>query len=77
MRYRMADFLKIILDMNVDGTLSLKEGLLAAGLAAAVILAAVFVVLRLLERSHIRKTSIFRVKKNKYKSRLGKKNIKY
>ena len=51
----MADFLKNILDMNVDGTLSLKEGLLAAGLAAAVILAAVFVVLRLMERSHIRK----------------------
>lgn len=73
----MADFLKKILDMNVDGTLSLKEGLLAAGLALAVIFAVIFVVHKSLERSHIRKTSIFRVKKNKYKSRLGKKNIKY
>ena len=73
----MADFLKNILDMNVDGTLSLKEGLLAAGLVLAVIFAVIFVVHKSLERSHIRKTSIFRVKKNKYKSRLGKKNIKY
>ena len=57
--------------------LTLKEGIIAAVLALAVLLAVFFAVAKVLERIHIRKTSIFRVKKNKYKSRLGKKKIKY
>ena len=57
--------------------LTLKEGMIAAVLALAVLLTVFFAVAKVLERIHIRKTSIFRVKKNKYKSRLGKKKIKY
>lgn len=54
-----------------------NEGMVLVGVAIIAIIAIIFIILRLVERSHIRKTSIFRVKKNKYKSRLGKKNIKY
>ncbi len=73
----MAEFAEKYLGMNMDGMLTLKEGLIAAGLVIVLLLALFLVVRGLAERSHIRKTSIFRVKKNKYKSRLGKKNIKY
>jgi len=73
----MAEFAEKYLGMNIDGTLSLKEGLVIAGLVIVLLLALFLVIHKLTERSHIRKTSIFRVKKNKYKSRLGKKNIKY
>ncbi len=73
----MTEFFMNFLDANQDGILSVKEGLIAAAVAVVLLLAVIFVVLRIIERSHIRKTSIFRVKKNKYKSRLGKKNIKY
>ena len=65
------------LGFQADGTLTGKEGMIAAVLALAVLLVVFFAVAKILERIHIRKTSIFRVKKNKYKSRLGKKNIKY
>lgn len=54
-----------------------NEGMVYVGVAIVAVIAIIFIILRLVERSHIRKTSIFRVKKNKYKSRLGKKNIKY
>lgn len=54
-----------------------NEGMVLVGVAIVAVIAIIFIILRLVERSHIRKTSIFRVKKNKYKSRLGKKNIKY
>ncbi len=54
-----------------------NEGMVLLGAAIVAVIVIIFIILRLVERSHIRKTSIFRVKKNKYKSRLGKKNIKY
>lgn len=54
-----------------------NEGIVYVGAAIVAVIVIIFIILRLVERSHIRKTSIFRVKKNKYKSRLGKKNIKY
>ena len=60
-----------------DGIWTGKEGILAAAAVIAALLVLLFVVRLIAERIHIRKTSIFRVKKNKYKSRLGKKNIKY
>lgn len=73
----MTDFFVNLLDWDKDGVLSAKEGLAAAAAVLLVVLAVIFLLLRLVERNHIRKTSIFRVKKNKYKSRLGKKNVKY
>lgn len=73
----MTGFAEKYLGFQTDGTLTMKEGMIAAALALAVLLAVFFIVAKILERIHIRKTSIFRVKKNKYKSRLGKKNIKY
>ena len=73
----MTDFFVNLLDWNRDGALSAKESLAAAAAVLVFVLAVVFAAFRLAERSHIRKTSIFRVKKNRYKSRLGKKNIKY
>lgn len=73
----MIGFAERYLGFQVDGVLTLKEGIIAAVLALAVLLAVFLVVTKILERIHIRRTSIFRVKKNKYKSRLGKKNIKY
>ena len=60
-----------------DGIWTGKEGILAAAAVIAALLVLLFVVRLIAERIHIRKTSIFRVKKNKYKSRLGKKNIKF
>ena len=58
-----------------DGIITMEEGLAAAAVIVALLI--VFFVVRMIaERRHIRKTSIFRVKKNRYKSRLGKK-IKY
>ncbi len=73
----MIGFAEKYLGFHADGTLTGREGIVAAVLALAALLAVFFVVAKILERIHIRKTSIFRVKKNKYKSRLGKKNIKY
>lgn len=73
----MIGFAEKYLEIQMDGTLTMKEGIFAAALALAVLLAVCFVTAKILERIHIRKTSIFRVKKNKYKSRLGKKKIKY
>ncbi|MBQ8563656.1 MAG: hypothetical protein IJ443_07185 [Firmicutes bacterium] len=73
----MIGFAEKYLGMQLDGIFTWKEGIIAAVLAMVVLLAVFFVVRKILERSHIRKTSIFRVKKNKYKSRLGKNNIKY
>lgn len=73
----MTSFAEKYLGFQADGILTMKEGLIMAGAALAALLAVFFVVVKILERIHIRKTSIFRVKKNKYKSRLGKKNIKY
>ena len=61
----------------LDGVWSMKEGLMAGAAALAALLLVFFIVRKILERNYIRKNSIFRVKKNKYKSRLGKKNIKY
>ena len=72
-RCAMIGFAEKYLGFQADGTLTGKEGMIAAVLALAVF----FAVAKILERIHIRKTSIFRVKKNKYKSRLGKKNIKF
>ena len=63
--------------VEVDGILTVKEGVMAGAAALLALLLVFFIVHKILERSYIRKTSIFRVKKNKYKSRLGKKNIKY
>jgi hypothetical protein len=76
-RWIMIGFAEKYLGFQADGTLTGKEGMIAAVLALAVLLVVFFAVAKILERIHIRKTSIFRVKKNKYKSRLGKKNIKY
>ena len=73
----MKNFFMNLLDRNKDGLLSGKESIIVAGAAIVLLLALIFLVFRLAERNQIRKTSIFRVKKNKYKSRLGKKNIKY
>ena len=73
----MAELAETYLGVSVDGVWSLKEGLMAGAAALAALLLVFFVVQKILERNYIRKNSIFRVKKNKYKSRLGKKNIKY
>lgn len=73
----MAELAEKYLGITVDGVMSLKEGVMAGAAALAVLFLVFFVVRKILERNYIRKNSIFRVKKNKYKSRLGKKNIKY
>lgn len=73
----MIGFAEKYLGFQADGILTMKEGAVTAVLALTALLAVFLLVGKILERRHIRKTSIFRVKKNKYKSRLGKKNIKY
>jgi hypothetical protein len=73
----MAELVGKFPGVEVDGILTVKEGIMAGAAALLALLLVFFIVHKILERSYIRKTSIFRVKKNKYKSRLGKKNIKY
>lgn len=73
----MAELAEKYLGEIMNGTFTSRELLIAGGAVLLAVLLAVWVIKKIAERSHIKKTSIFRVKKNKYKSRLGKKNIKY
>ena len=63
------------LGIEADGILTVREGLLMA--AVLVLLLLVILVRGLVQRAERRKHAIFSNSKNKYKSRLGKKNIKY
>ncbi|MCI6011267.1 MAG: hypothetical protein PUK54_07940 [Firmicutes bacterium] len=63
--------------IQIDGVWSVQEGLLCAAAAVLAVLILVVVIKRLTERAERRKHAIFSNSRNKYKSRLGKKNIKY
>ena len=65
------------LGIEADGILTVREGLLMAAAAVLVLLLLVILVRGLVQRAERRKHAIFSNSKNKYKSRLGKKNIKY
>lgn len=65
------------LGIAADGVLTVREGLLIAAAAVLVLLLLVILVRGLVQRAKRRKHAIFSNSKNKYKSRLGKKNIKY
>lgn len=65
------------LGIAADGVLTMREGLLIAATAVLVLLLLVMLVRGLVQRAKRRKHAIFSNSKNKYKSRLGKKNIKY
>ncbi|MGN0713876.1 MAG: hypothetical protein ACI4LJ_08825 [Anaerovoracaceae bacterium] len=65
------------LGIAADGVLTMREGLLMAAAAVLVLLLLVTLIRGLMHRAERRKHAIFSNSKNKYKSRLGKKNIKY
>lgn len=62
------------LGIQLDGVLSVQEGLLLAAAAVALLLIVVIAVRGLMQRVERKKHAIFSNSKNKYKSRLGKKN---
>lgn len=76
----MAGFLEKYLGILFDGEVTVKEGLfIAIGIMVVLIFLTVLInsIIGIVNRSKRKKTAIFSNKKNKYKSRLGKKNIKY
>ena len=78
-RFEEKDMITIAekLGIAADGILTVREGLLMAAAAVLVLLLLVILVRGLVQRAERRKHAIFSNSKNKYKSRLGKKNIKY
>lgn len=76
----MIKFAENYMGVVADGNLTVREGLicgLLAVLALLLIVGAVMIIRSAVTHRKQKKNSIFRNKKNKYKSRLGKKNIKY
>ena len=76
----MIEFAENYLKIEADGNLTMREFLICAALLvlALLIVAIVISIIKgIMTRTYQKKHSIFRNKKNKYKSRLGKKNIKY
>lgn len=76
----MIEFLETYLKIDFDGQLTVREGLFAAILVVfCLLLLAVLgnIIKNAILRSRQKKNAIFSNKKNRYKSRLGKKNIKY
>ena len=73
----MKELLKTYLEVNFDGQLTVREGLLAA-IFAVICLLLIAIIGNLIKNAAIRarqkKNAIFSNKKNRYKSRLGKKN---
>ena len=74
----MIDFVKTNLTgITATGELSQSERMWILGGGAAVLVLAAWLIRKLVLRRQRRKNAIFSNSKNKYKSRLGKKNIKY
>ena len=76
----MKEFLETYLKISFDGQLTVREGLFAA-IFLVICLLVLAIIGNLIKnaviRSRQKKKAIFSNKKNRYKSRLGKKNIKY
>jgi len=73
----MVTFLETYLGICPDGVWTVKEGIFAGAAGLVVLLVAAGIIRGLVSRRQRKKYAIFSNTKNKYKSRLGKKNIKY
>ena len=69
----MKQFLEERLNIAADGILHVNE-IIALAIVAVVILLVVLLVRDKLKKHRNKETTIFRHRKNRYKSRLGKKN---
>lgn len=76
----MTVFLEQYLGIVFDGELTVREGLIIAIVAVLILLVLAVMINAIrakIARSRRKKDAIFSNQKNKYKSRLGKKHIKY
>lgn len=69
----MKRFFEERLNIAIDGTLHINE-VIALAIVAVFVLLIIFTVRDAVKRRRNRETTIFRHRKNRYKSRLGRKN---
>ncbi|MCI8608908.1 MAG: hypothetical protein HFE73_04615 [Firmicutes bacterium] len=73
----MIAWIETWLRIEIDGTFTTREWVIVGLLGLLALLIVVWISARIISGKKARKNSIFMKKKNRYKSRLGKKNIKY